>query len=84
MDVYPLRMPVKGGFVFLNFERVYVTTNLYPYEIHSKVENVNLRSALARRFEEQTPVRDAEIWNYWKPSQWSGGSAPPSSLQPED
>jgi hypothetical protein len=30
LDVYPLTLPIKGGFVVANFSRVFITSNLDP------------------------------------------------------
>jgi len=37
LDIYELRVPIKGGFVSFNPDTIYITSNLPPYEIHSAV-----------------------------------------------
>lgn len=38
LDVYPLLLPVKGGFVVANYTKVYITSNLDPYVWYQGVD----------------------------------------------
>lgn len=49
LDGYQLRLPVKGGFTYANWTRVFITTNLK--ELHSKA-NLAHQDALFRRIDE--------------------------------
>ena len=48
LDGYELRLPIKGGFTYANWNKVYITTNLKKSELHNnaKPEHIN---ALNRR-----------------------------------
>lgn len=70
LDRYRLRLPVKGSFTYLNAKRVYVTTNVHPFNWYGWKGRWEQYSALMRRFhetwvfEDELPVlltRDAYI-----------------------
>jgi len=46
LDGYQLRLPVKGGFTYANWDKVYITTNLRKLHINAKKEH---KKALNRR-----------------------------------
>ncbi len=46
LDGYQLRLPVKGGFTYANWTRVYITTNLDCLHMNAKLEH---REAFERR-----------------------------------
>lgn len=48
LDGYPLRVPIKGSHVFVNFTRVYITSNTWPSSWYNKVTDGQYH-ALARR-----------------------------------
>ncbi len=52
LDGYQLRLPVKGGFTYANWETVYITTNLTTLHPNAKQEHID---ALCRRVSE---IRD--------------------------
>ncbi len=56
LDGHRLRLPVKGGFTYAGWTRVFITTNLY--ELHSEARHEHKR-ALARRITTKTdnPVK---------------------------
>lgn len=51
LDIYPLRVNIKGGHTWVNFSRVYITSNIPPWDWYTsgKVSPL-LRAALFRRF----------------------------------
>lgn len=49
LDGYQLRLPIKGGFTYANWNKVYITTNLDYLHINAKEEH---RDALSRRVTE--------------------------------
>lgn len=48
LDVYPLQLPIKGGFVPLRAKTIFITTNLQPSQLHNW-ENEASREAFKRR-----------------------------------
>ncbi len=48
LDGYKLRLPIKGGFTYANWNKVYITTNLKLNEIHANAKPAHLM-ALKRR-----------------------------------
>ncbi len=48
LDGYQLRLDVKGSFCYANWNKVVITTNLHPHQIHEQA-NPNHRDALFRR-----------------------------------
>lgn len=68
LDVYKLRLNVKGGHTYANWTKVYITTNLRPSELHPVAKEEH-RNALFRRinrivnYYEESPekVLDPEI-----------------------
>ncbi len=46
LDGYQLRLPIKGGFTYAQWEKVYITTNLHVLHINAKPEH---QKALERR-----------------------------------
>lgn len=48
LDGYMLRLPIKGGFTYANWRKVYITTNLSPDQLHSKAKPRH-RDAFFRR-----------------------------------
>ncbi len=49
LDGYQLRLPIKGGFTYANWDKVYITTNIDSLHINAKHEH---RDALCRRVTE--------------------------------
>ena len=47
-DGYQLRLPIKGGFTYANWNRVIITSNLCPEQLHENARSVH-RDALFRR-----------------------------------
>lgn len=64
LDGYQLRLPIKGGFTYANWTKVYITTNLR--DLHSNASEEH-RNALARRITTTT--------SFWK----SGAQSTPIS-----
>ncbi len=56
LDGYKLRLNVKGGHTYANFNKIYITTNLKIDEIHSQAKPAH-RDALFRRI--------TKIENFW-------------------
>ena len=50
LDRYRLRLPVKGNFTYLEAKRVYVTTNIHPFNWFGWKNRWEQYSALMRRF----------------------------------
>lgn len=50
LDIYPVRMPVKGAFTWWNPETIYITTNLEPHEWYKFTGREEKYRALLRRF----------------------------------
>lgn len=50
LDRYPIMLPVKGGFVWSNFRRIMITTNLHPREWYDWGQREVHYGALRRRF----------------------------------
>jgi len=50
LDVYPLQLPVKGGFVPAHYDRVYITSNKSPLDWYTK-EKVGSFAPLLRRID---------------------------------
>lgn len=50
LDGYQLRLPIKGGFTYANWDCVIITSNLTPDELHSNAKK-NHREALFRRID---------------------------------
>lgn len=48
LDGYQLRLPIKGGFTYANWNKVYITSNLDPDELHIHAKKKH-RDALFRR-----------------------------------
>lgn len=46
LDGYQLRLPIKGGFTYANWDRIYITTNLHELHCNAKHEH---KKALQRR-----------------------------------
>ena len=51
LDGYQLRLPIKGGFTYANWEKVIITTNLKKEEIHAQAKYAH-QDALARRVDD--------------------------------
>lgn len=49
LDIYKLRLPIKGGFTYAKWEKVFITTNLKELHKHARTEHKN---ALYRRIDE--------------------------------
>lgn len=56
LDGYQLRLNVKGGHTYANWNKVFITTNLKPEQIHANAKPAH-RDALFRRI--------TKINNYW-------------------
>lgn len=50
LDKYKCRLPIKGGFTWANWDKVFITTNLTQTEIHSNARTEH-RTALFRRID---------------------------------
>lgn len=48
LDGYQLRLPIKGGFTYANWNKVFITTNLTPDELHMNAKPEH-RKAFFRR-----------------------------------
>ena len=48
LDGYQLRLPIKGGFTYARWTKVYITSNIEPHEWHPKAKEAH-REALMRR-----------------------------------
>lgn len=48
LDGYQLRLPIKGGFTYANWDKVYITSNIDPNDWHSCAKDEH-RNALLRR-----------------------------------
>lgn len=48
LDGYTLRLPIKGGFTYANWTKVYITSNLEPKQLHINAKEKH-RDALFRR-----------------------------------
>lgn len=53
LDGYQLRLAVKGGFTYASWEKVIITSNLTPEELHFNAKDAH-RQALFRRIDEIT------------------------------
>lgn len=49
LDIYPVRLPIKGSFTYLKARRIYLTSNLHPQAWYPNVEEMT-KQALIRRF----------------------------------
>lgn len=59
LDKYKVRLPIKGGFTWANWNKVYITTNLKLDEIHSQAKPEH-RRALFRRIKSITHFKKPE------------------------
>lgn len=78
LDRYPLRLPIKGGFVAAQWTSVYITSNLHPRDWYDWTNRESQYPALKRRVHEvfhwkrlgDDPVRltpDHVDWdNFWR------------------
>lgn len=48
LDIYPMRLPVKGGFVNKNYKKVFITSNYAPTNVYSIISSVQ-QAAFMRR-----------------------------------
>lgn len=48
LDVYKIRLPIKGGFTWARWQKVFITMNLHKDELHSHAKTEH-RNALFRR-----------------------------------
>lgn len=48
LDIYPMSVPIKGGFEYWTPTVIIITTNMYPSQMHN-MPNSNSREALRRR-----------------------------------
>jgi hypothetical protein len=69
LDSYRLRLPIKGGFTYANWNKVIITTNLTSDEFHPKAKPEH-RAALTRRinrftnlYEKDTKVSQSVLGN---------------------
>nr|QXP07652.1 MAG: replication associated protein [Arizlama virus] len=76
LDGYQLRLPVKGGFTYARWKKVYITTNLRKHELHAKAKKAHI-DALFRRI-----TRWTDLW----PDDGERGTAGNTRLQylPDD
>lgn len=61
MDRYPLRVPIKGGFVPFVAKRLYITTNAKPKDLYEDQEKYPL-AALTRRVEHWVFFEENELF----------------------
>lgn len=50
LDGYQLRLPIKGGFTYANWTKVYITSNIHPDNLHQQAKPQH-RRALFRRID---------------------------------
>jgi hypothetical protein len=62
LDIYPLKVPVKGGFVDWTPTTIWITSNLHPDEWYPNLPDI---SPLSRRIN-----RVARIPLGWGPTEW--------------
>lgn len=55
LDGYQLRLPIKGGFVYARWTKVYITSNIEPEHWHPNAKEVH-RDALMRRITKITKM----------------------------
>lgn len=55
LDGYQLRLPIKGGFTYAGYTKVYITTNLRKEELHPTAKKAHL-DALFRRITKWTDL----------------------------
>lgn len=55
LDGYSLRLPIKGGFTYANWEKVIITSNLNPDQLHCNAK-IKHREALFRRIKKFTKM----------------------------
>jgi len=48
LDGYQLRLPIKGGFTYANWNKIYVTTNLTKEELHPFAKDEHQRALIRR------------------------------------
>lgn len=63
LDIYPLRLEVKGGSVWANWTRVYITSNSHPEMWYKGVPDINAmmrRIKEIRRIEKSSPAEPTE------------------------
>jgi Putative viral replication protein len=71
LDGYQLRLPIKGGFTYAGWKKIYITTNLRRDELHAQAKPAH-RDALFRRITKWT-----DLW----PSELERGTAGNTGLQ---
>lgn len=59
-DIYPLHVQIKGDFTYVNFETVYITSNLHPTMLHAKLQDMDTLAAVRARIDHQSEVIDAK------------------------
>lgn len=57
LDGYQYRLPIKGGFTYASWTKVYITTNLSLYEIYPKAKHEH-RCALDRRITSKIDIAE--------------------------
>lgn len=57
LDGYQLRLPIKGGFTYARWTKVFITSNLDEYELHGNAK-ASHRDALRRRI---TTIKELKI-----------------------
>lgn len=82
LDKYPIQLPVKGSHVWLNAERIYVTTNTHPMQWYDYSARAMEYEALVRRittvvyftgYQQHYTIANADarhiFFNQWQPAQ---------------
>lgn len=63
LDGYDMRLPIKGGFTYANWEKVYITSNKQPHEWYSfgSTPALNRRITKIRHFKSADTELNAEL-----------------------
>lgn len=56
LDVYPLRLEIKGSHIYAAWDKIIITTNLQPVELHARAKEEH-RAAMRRRIWEWVEFR---------------------------
>lgn len=48
LDGYPLRLPTKGSFTYANWEKVIITSNINPLDLHQNAKEYHHRALMRR------------------------------------
>ena len=67
LDVYPMPVQIKGGFMWATWTLVVITTNTFPASWYTQVNTAPLRRRLTTRGSE---IRLVEVYNAYKTMDW--------------